>query len=350
MSTTFYPSAREGQDLDLAVRQAFKESLVWCHNSLPKSLQEEFPIDRNCAVDDLFSINAPQFGFYYSLSTALTLWDDTTIKARTHELGELWLGACGQYSQKEAQKSACAMLETDAEMKILQLNESFYSAQEISCLNLWLDMEPENSIGLSALETEEFMQARNNLLRALKVIKEELPDFYDEMSACIREIILAKPSGQQKMTFGGVSSFALWGALCLNIEAHSDWRAYIPSLIHEYSHNVLFAKAMHGPLVNNDPQAGYFSPLRESLRPMDGIYHAAFVSAREALAAQKLLSNTPLMSDEGMRSFFEATMQRSAETFNDCLVSIRSDGQLSELGQAILDRTSEAMHDLGVAR
>ena len=90
---------------------------------------------------------------------------------------------------------------------------------------------------------------------------------------------------------GGASSFSLWGALALNSEAHPDWWQYIPRLIHEYSHNLLFGIARNEPLVFNDPEERYESPLRQDLRPMDGIYHALFVSAREALAMRAILSH-----------------------------------------------------------
>ena len=70
-----------------------------------------------------------------------------------------------------------------------------------------------------------------------------------------------------------------------------DWWQYIPRLIHEYSHNLLFGIARNEPLVFNDPEERDESPLRQDLRPMDGIYHALFVSAREALAMRAILSH-----------------------------------------------------------
>jgi HEXXH motif-containing protein len=198
------------------------------------------------------------------------------------------------------------------------------------------------------MDAKEFALASTNLYRAINLIQKALPDFYQEMQASIHEIVLAKPSGEQNMTFHGVSSFALWGALCLNVEAHQDWRAYIPSLIHEYSHNILFAKAMNGPLVNNDPSARYFSPLRGTMRPMDGLYHAAFVSAREVYSAEYILKNAELISETDLLTYLVTVKERSYQAYTDCLVTLNAEGQLSESGKLIMESTKDMMQEIRI--
>jgi hypothetical protein len=293
-------------------------------------------------MSPLADVRPAQFGFYYSLSSALSLLGTEEIQGRAEDLHRTWHGVLGHFALTPLSGSQISESQVGA-IRVTQLSDQYYSDQEIACIKQWLDMEPDSSIDLAPLDSQEFNRALSDLTRALKLIEKGLPDFYQEMQASTREIILAKPSGLQKMTFGGVSSFALWGALCLNIEAHQDWRAYIPSLIHEYSHNILFAKAMHSPLVNNDPDARYFSPLRGAMRPMDGIYHAAFVSAREVLAATRLLQQADLLIEDDLGSYFQTVKAHSYQAFEDCVMCLDTDGQLTDLGLKILENTKNIM-------
>jgi hypothetical protein len=60
------------------------------------------------------------------------------------------------------------------------------------------------------------------------------------MTAVVRQLIVVKQSGQQRLAFGGASSFALWGALAGNAEAHRCWWHWMQTLVHETAHAVLF--------------------------------------------------------------------------------------------------------------
>ena len=234
-------------------------------------------------------------------------------------------------------------------LKIKTLGEPCYDSAEVDCIVRWLDIEADNEMGLMALGTSELAHASENLHRAIAVIEALLPDFMQEMLAITSEIIFAKPNGRQKMTFGGASSFSLWGALALNSEAHPDWWQYIPRLIHEYSHNLLFGIARNEPLVLNDPEEQYQSPLRKDLRPMDGIFHALFVSAREALAMRAILSypgeKKIHIGFEGLDIYCKQTLEDSAQTFNDCLQVIKQYGRLTKLGRVVLMDNVNAMKE-----
>jgi HEXXH motif-containing protein len=51
-------------------------------------------------------------------------------------------------------------------------------------------------------------------------------------------------------------------------------------LTHEAAHSLLLGYTLGAPLVESDPAERFSSPLREDLRPMDGIVHATYVLAR----------------------------------------------------------------------
>ena len=65
----------------------------------------------------------------------------------------------------------------------------------------------------------------------------------------------------------------------------------LETLAHEAAHSLLFGIQISGPLVLNPDDARFASPLRVDLRPMDGVYHATFVSARMHFAMQELLAS-----------------------------------------------------------
>lgn len=220
------------------------------------------------------------------------------------------------------------------------LSADFYTAEQIRAIVRWLDTEPENSLDLGQISKEQLSKAQSDISRALRVLELGCPPAHGEFTAITRELILAQPAGGQRLDFRGVSSFALWGALALNPLAHPNWFDYLPSLVHESAHSILFAIARKGPLVLNDPSERFYSPLRQSARPMDGIFHAAFVSAREAWVLGQCVNSEALRSaglvPRGVFEHWGQLRKQSLEAFRDCLEVIRGHGRLTALGAAIL--------------
>jgi len=198
-----------------------------------------------------------------------------------------------------------------------------------------------------AVEGEQFGESRKKLVKAIDALEILVPEFWAEFRAITNQVVLARPSGQQKLTFGGASSFALWGSIALNVDSHEQWWLFIPSVVHEYSHSVLYGMARNEVLVTNDPEALYYSPLRGQLRPMDGIFHAAFVSAREAISAKQAkatLKNGKCTEQLlAIEHYCDDVRKASSAAFWDCLAVLEEKGQLSDLGHRIIRDTKAAM-------
>ena len=224
------------------------------------------------------------------------------------------------------------------------LSTEFYSLEDIAAINRWLDIEPENAMGLTAVSPKVLEATGQHIKTALCALELGCPQTYKEFTSITREIIVARSGLESRLSFRGASSFALWGALAINPEAHSNWWDYLPTLVHESAHSVLFALARSGPLVLNSPEDRYFSPLRNQARPMDGIYHAAFVSAREAWALSRCLENEAFIScelvNEQIIAKLTRTKQQSLASFHDCMAVIRQHGKLTPLGETILKECS----------
>lgn len=86
------------------------------------------------------------------------------------------------------------------------------------------------------------------------------------------------------------------------------------TLAHEGSHSFLFGLTMEEPLVRNPDDELFPSPLRQDRRPMDGIYHATYVSARMYYALDQAKRSGLL--DEAQQAECEARMRDSARAFS----------------------------------
>lgn len=226
------------------------------------------------------------------------------------------------------------------------LSGAHYTEAEIARFIRWWDIEPDNVMSLRGLDEASLPAASIEVRRALDALRAADAELADETGQLIRQVVLAQPDGSQLLDFGGASSFALWGAVAINARVHRDWRDYLKTLVHESAHLLLFAIAREEPLVENDPGERYSSPLRADRRPMDGIFHAAFVSARESLAIDACLARLderPDVFDHGSREVFEAALRSSVLAFEDCVRAIARDGRLTALGRSVLEGTTEYM-------
>lgn len=173
---------------------------------------------------------------------------------------------------------------------------------------------------------------RERIAAAFRLLDAGDPALAAEIRALIGEIVLAiGPEDPTAMLFDGASSFMLWGAIVLNATAHRTDLEMAQALAHESGHNLLFGLSADGPLVENDDKARYPSPLRADPRPMDGIVHATYVTARMQRAVAQLLDAGAVNRAEA-----EASLAAHRRAFDQGWAVIASDGRLSERGRAVM--------------
>jgi hypothetical protein len=215
-----------------------------------------------------------------------------------------------------------------------------YSSAQIETLRRWWDIDPGNALCLMAVSPDRLHDTRAQIALAFERMKDCAPELYDETLVTIRDIIVALPGAATGLELGGASSFALWGALAINPDTQDDdgWVHYFKTIAHEAGHNLLFALARSEPLVRNNIDDTYSSPLRSDPRPMDGIFHAGFVSARESYALDKLLTwheNTGGLCARDAE-LAEAFFENAVIAFWQCSEILRKEADLAALGEAIL--------------
>ncbi len=118
------------------------------------------------------------------------------------------------------------------------------------------------------------------LTAASALLARAAPTLHAEIHALVSEIILAANAAQAGMSFDGVTAFHAQGALLLNAAELRSPPAALATLVHEAAHALLFAATEGAPLAENGPEERFASPLRPDPRPMNGLCHACFVSAR----------------------------------------------------------------------
>jgi hypothetical protein len=190
---------------------------------------------------------------------------------------------------------------------------------------------------------EIFPPSRETAANCRRLIKEAFdlmdagdPELAAEIRALLREIVLAAGTLEAKaMTFDGASAFMLWGAIIINANQRSGELAMVQMLAHESSHNLLFGFSADESLVENSPEELFPSPLRMDPRPMDGIYHATFVTARMHRAINGLIESDVLSAAQ--KEIAEKELTDNARLFASGIKTVDRFAKLTPLGKAVME-------------
>jgi len=159
-------------------------------------------------------------------------------------------------------------------------------------------------------------------------------------------LVLGSAPLTSELSFGGVTSLTLWGAVTLNSEVHRTPIQILDGLVHEAAHTLLFGYAADERLVRNPDSDRFASPLRPDPRPMDGVFHATFVCARLYLLYRRLLERRPASLRAFDLASIEKKMAELASRFEDGARLIADRASLTPLGEKILRSTVDYMsHD-----
>jgi hypothetical protein len=205
----------------------------------------------------------------------------------------------------------------------------------------WADMDPENPLSLIALSPAEYDRLASAAREALFLMDAGAPEVSGEIRSLLAEVVFASGEADDKLIFHGISSFYLWGTVFLNAQGHKTALEVAQTLAHESSHMHLFAAALDSPLVENPDEERYTSPLRLDARPMDGIYHAAYVSARMHYVLSRLLVSNVLSPTQIEDA--NAACANHVKSFRSGHQVVAAHGNLTDLGRALLSQAHAYM-------
>jgi hypothetical protein len=208
-------------------------------------------------------------------------------------------------------------------------------------------MTPEDApdLGLAPPAPGVFDAFQPRLQAGLDLVDRRLPALAAELRAIIRKIVVIGSDPLKKMEVDGGSSYQLWGALFLNGGFHPNAVAVAEVLAHESAHSLLFGFCIDEGLVENDESELYPSPLRYDPRPMDGIYHSVYVSARMHWAMATLAAD-PTLSDAD-RAQARAAAAQDRKQFEDGWSVVSRHGRLTSLGAGLMDGARAYMDQHG---
>lgn len=309
----FEPDAARARSIDRRMHLELAGSLRYviqeAHSELP--MNEDLILSLVNRIESGERVSAEVFACYYDLVAALM---DSDLANSVRLIERI------QSSQSSTQGRSIRRLQ---------------SPQDCPVSALYLGKFLEGSAcAVLPPSSETADQFSGRFERGLNLLKKAAPELAGEVEAIVHEVIPIMGDPSRKMQIDGGSHYQLWGALFLNAGFHPTDEAMAEVIAHESAHSLLFGLCTHESLVLNDDDAGYPSPLREDLRPMDGIYHATFVSARMHWAMNRLLE-TGLVQAQRRDEVVKA---RDADrvNFESGLSVVKKYGQLTELGQEVM--------------
>jgi hypothetical protein len=206
----------------------------------------------------------------------------------------------------------------------------------------FLNTDPTVSFDIFPPSKEVAASCRAQIRDAFALLDAGDPLLAGEIRALLRQIVLAAGTKDPKaLTFDGASSFMLWGAIILNADRSDGAIGMVQMLAHESAHNLLFGFSADEALVENSPEELFSSPLRKDPRPMDGIYHATFVTARMYRAVQRMLESGIL--DAAATNKARKDLAENARLFKQGIETVQGFGKLTALGESVMRGASEYM-------
>jgi len=216
------------------------------------------------------------------------------------------------------------------ELRIVTLADDDLGDGQAARYRRLLDDDPEFGRTLRALAPADFARVSGEVRDALALLDKAVPELAAEIRALVDEIILVDTDDDEF----GASSFQLWGALFLKVNARYNRVHIAESIAHEGAHALLFGLGMGQPLVRNGTEIRYASPLRKDLRPMDGVVHASYVIARMQYTVTRLLESDLLTEEE--IEVARAAQRSNARHWPDGLAVIDTAVEWTPAGEAAL--------------
>jgi HEXXH motif-containing protein len=264
------------------------------------------------------------FGLYYEISNALLASRRKQALGLFHEL----------MAEQPLQRS---------EVEILGLGDL---GKHESLYKRLMDTDPNQPFQIASASQASIDAFCARFKRIAERLIPLVPSWAAEIQALVRQIVLVQPAPGTDTSFAGGSCYMLWGALFLNPQSCSDDVGTLAALSHEAAHSLLFGFTVDESLVLNDTDELYSSPLRDDPRPMDGIFHAAYVSARMHWVMSEILKSDILESSE-VDKVRDARMANRQSYFAG-YETVQQHGKLSDLGKNIIAGAHEYMTQAGV--
>lgn len=322
----FFPNGDQASNIDLKMRRLLGDS-IW---HITEQASGAFEFDRaglSLLTEGLMKgrpFPPSTFALYAELVMAIQVGDHSEAANLMEKLGNE------------------RPLPERREAEVIVFGEEENQARD-ALYQRFMDTDPTARFGMIRPSAESAAVFRKRLQAAFLLILQALPELADEFDRLITQIILVAPEQDAEYRFDGGSSYMLWGGLFLNALSHENRVALVEVLAHESAHMLLFGFSSDEPLVLNSDEELYPSPLRYDPRPMDGIYHSTYVSARMHWAMSRLLDSGLLDREEA--AFARSARETDRENFYSGYSVVAEFAVLTDTGRSVMQSAKEYMHD-----
>ena len=320
---SFAPSATQAERFDAAMQAALRESVLNLAGQA-KSVMSPGLYDRVAkwagTQPDLHSTTPTSFGAYYDCVTALM---QNEYKIADDAFREI-ISASAAPSRPQIKR-----LGVDYDEAVARRFQNCFQS------------EKTDASGFADCTERDARRFSGTLNLAFDLLAKTSPDLFQEFETLIREIVLVAPDGSSEDAFEGGTSFKLWGALFLNAESDASPVELAITLAHEEGHAVLFGMCRDEMLVENMDDARYWSAIRQSERPLEGIFHATFVSARMAHTAHAIAADRTLSSRE--RNQAHLACDQALDIYRDGIPTLTKHARFTKTGKAVFQSMTAAM-------
>ena len=230
-----------------------------------------------------------------------------------------------------------------AEVRVLSFSLTSLTDIELSVLKFAFRDDIGYLESLIGAPNETNKQAAEQIKATLAVLERAAPLWHQELLLMANQFFLASPLEKSSPTFGGATVFDAFGSVLLNPYLLTSIPKTLLSLVHESSHQQMFLFHLDDPILLNPPEATFDSPLRLEARPMEGIFHALWVSARESLAAEQVLTTC---ADYAWCDTLHLAQKRSISVFEDLAVTVQKHAEFTDFGAVLFTQVQDAMNEL----
>jgi HEXXH motif-containing protein len=252
-------------------------------------------------------------------------------------VAELSKGAQGNAESFDAVAEAASL---PAGQGVVKLRDSATRDSWWDHFQLLLDTDQSSPFRPIAPRAEEFSRCEAEIAASLELMRRIDCTWHDEVKSLLRSIVLGSPPNSDPASvFDGASTFFLWGATLVNASVSRPPVSMVDLLVHESSHVLLFGLSSKGGLTRNDGKERYGSPIRSDRRPIDGIFHACFVTTRVHLAMKRLLESGSLRDNDSRLVIQHRQYNETAG--RESLTVLARHAAPTKLGKAILARIQE---------
>ena len=324
---SFLPNRERALSLDAGMRGGLADSLEYLAEAARAHMA--FDAERlNARIAQMRSgqrFSPSTFADYYDLVPALATGDPTAANA-------LFAAIC------EAEPMADGL-------HVAAFGHGDLAGETDRFARMMKDAEDEGAPDILPPSVGQAEAFAERLSLGLELLDAAAPLVSGEIRAIVSQIVIVRGAPEKEVKLDGGSHYRLWGALFLNADFHPTRLAMAEVLAHEASHSLLFGFCLDEALTKNDDEARYASPLRLDPRPMEGIYHATFVSARMYWAMRALSSSlllTPVEQADARRR-----AEEDAVNFRAGLAVLRADAGMTNVGAGLMDAASAYMKSVG---